>query len=65
MVAELPDIRCVEGRLKKLTAESLYNRGNAYSFDIDGQSMWFLTNERSWDPTSPLLAEGTALSWPC
>ncbi|KIH84126.1 hypothetical protein [Pseudomonas batumici] len=58
MAAELPDIQRVEGRLKKLTAKSLYKRGNAYSFDVDGQSMWFLTNERSWNPTSPFLAEG-------
>ncbi|QJI29037.1 hypothetical protein HKK55_10055 [Pseudomonas sp. ADAK18] len=58
MAAELPDIQRVEGRLKKLAAKSLYKRGNAYSFDVDGQSMWFLTREPSWHPSSPFLAEG-------
>lgn len=58
MTAELPDIQRVEGRLKKLTAKSLYRRGNAYSFDVDGQSMWFCTSERSWQPGAPFLAEG-------
>ncbi|MBV6749584.1 hypothetical protein KV580_04705 [Pseudomonas chlororaphis] len=58
MAAELPDIQRVEGRLTKLAAKSLYKRGNAYSFDVNGQSMWFLTSEPSWQPTSPFLAEG-------
>ncbi|MGJ7525053.1 hypothetical protein [Variovorax sp. GB1P17] len=58
MADELPDIQRVEGRLKKLTAKSLYRRGNAYSFDVDGQSMWFCTSERSWQPSAPFLAEG-------
>lgn len=58
MAAELPDIQRVEGRLKKLTAKSLYKRGNAYSFVVNGQSMWFLTRERSWHPSAPFLAEG-------